>query len=486
MARTSRPRRIAAFSLVAALVAVAVPLVVTVASAGVSCPSVAPAPLAFSKPIYIDKTRPGGEPVSVVAQDGSILVSAHGGTTHLYKNPEAYPGGGDFVTSYGNQTLNWRSTDGGVTWKYVGFYAQSFGPHTLTSSGFSDPDYAMDAGGRIYNTEIDLANDAVYSSNDDGQSYDRGAVLAASGDRPWLTGGDKDEVFLYVNSPHQLWRSTDGGLTFSLVTTSFPATSKLLVDPLNPHHGLIGPDGAGLAISADDGKTWKAYPTHLGKSTQFFGAVAVDSAGWAYSAAAGGYTGSTDKTPDGEVTFNYFNRETKEWGATPVEIPIPKGDAMWPWLIAGDDGRVALVWYQTFAGHPDRFFIYAAYTKNGHGSMVRCSDGKTHFVPPQFSVTNASRRAIAVGSICLDGTACNANPDFKAGDRRLGDFFTVNFDHSGRIFIASGDTMLRSPTGGPKMTGNPIFMAQTKGDSLLTKPIPSRKTRPVCPPPCLP
>jgi hypothetical protein len=481
-----RTKSLTALALVTALVAAAVPLIVNTASAGVSCPSAAPPPLHFSKPIYIDKQRPGGEPVSVVAQDGSILVSAHGGTTHLYKNPQAYPGGGDFVTSYGNQTLNWRSADGGKTWKYVGFYAQSFGPHTVTSTGFSDPDYTMDAGGRIYNTEIDLVNDAVYSSNDDGQSYDRGAVLAASGDRPWLTGADKNEVYLYVNSPHQLWRSTDGGLTFNLVTTNFPATGKLIVDPLNPHHGLIGPHDAGVAISADDGKTWKAYPTRLGKSTQFFGAVAVDRAGWAYSAAAGGYSGSGDKTPDGEVTFNYFNRQTNQWGATPIQIPIPRGDAMWPWLIAGDDGRVALVWYQTFAAHPDRFYVYAAYTTNAHGSTVTCSDGKQHFIPPQFSVANASGRPIAIGSICLQGTACNANPSFQAGDRRLGDFFTVNFDHSGRIFIASGDTMLKSPIGGPKMTGNPIFMAETSGTPLLAHPDSTRKTRPVCPPPCLP
>src|SRR5204863_6594903 len=160
--------------------------------------------------------------------------------------------------------------------------------------------------------------------------------------------------------------------------------------------------------------------------------------------------------------------------------------AMWPWIVAGDDGRVALVWYQTTAAHPDQFSIYAAYTMNGHGSRVRCSDGRVHFIPPQLRVVDASSRPIAVGDICLDGTACNANPSFQAGDRRLGDFFTVNFDHSGRIFITSGDTMLRSPTGVPKMTGNPVFIRQTRGERLLARPIPDKKTPPLCPPPCLP
>ena len=415
--------------------------------------------------------------------DGSINVSAHAGTTHIYKNPEAVPGAGDFVVGYSNQTLNWRSTDDGKTWQYVGFAGQDFGPHSATSTGFSDPDLTMDYGGRLYNTEIDLANDSVYSSVDDGQSWTFANAVAGVGDRPWLTGQDKNEVFLYINSTplHYLQRSTDGGLTFQLVTANFPATGKLIDDPLNPHHGLIGPAGArGVAISADDGKTWKTYPgAPLGKSTQFFGAVAVDRAGWVYNAAAGGYTGSTDTKPDGEVTFAYFNRKTRQWNPNEVTIPTPKGDALWPWIIAGGDGRVAVVWYQSLAGAPTKFYIYAAYTQNAHGTTVTCSDGSKRFVPPQFSVTNASRRPIHVGPICLQGTACNANTSFQAGDRRLGDFFTVNFDLHGRLFIVSADTLLQSPFGTPKPVANPVFMQQTHGAMMLANSIPAKKT------PCL-
>ncbi|MFP5299039.1 MAG: hypothetical protein ACLGHL_08640, partial [Actinomycetota bacterium] len=56
-------------------------------SAPLECPSVSPKPLGFAKPRFIDKRRAGGEPVSIVAQDGSLVVSAHAGTTHLYKDP---------------------------------------------------------------------------------------------------------------------------------------------------------------------------------------------------------------------------------------------------------------------------------------------------------------------------------------------------------------------------------------------------------------
>ncbi len=111
-----------------------------------SCGAQAP-DVSFSEPVFIDRNRAGGEPVSVVAQDGSINVSAHAGTTHIYKNPDALPGTRDFLMGYTNQTLNWRSTDGGETWQYTGLAGTGEGPHSLLSTGFSDPDYAMDQAG---------------------------------------------------------------------------------------------------------------------------------------------------------------------------------------------------------------------------------------------------------------------------------------------------------------------------------------------------
>ena len=468
------------FLLVPALLAAILPLA-HADSSTVSCPRPRPAPLDFAKPIFIDENRAGGEPVSVVAQDGSLVVSAHAGTTHIYKDPAAAAGGSDFLRSYYNQTLNWRSTDGGKTWQYVGLAGAPEGPHSATSTGFSDPDLTMDAAGNLYNVEIDLANVAVFGSPDDGQSWPTANPFAASGDRPWVTGAEANEVFLYVNLPKSLWRSTDGGLTFLPVDhgqSELGPDGKLQVDPLNPKKGLIGPLGqGGVSISTDDGSSWKSYPAPLGGSTQFFGTVAADRAGWIYAANAGGYSGSNDTKPNGEVTFNYFNRSTKQWAKTPIRIPTPKGDALWPWVVAGDDGRVAVTWYQTIAGKENKFHIYVAYTTNGHGSTVTCSDGSKRFVPPQFEVADASGRPIHVGKICLSGTTCNANTSFEAGDRRLGDFFTVNFDHTGKIFVVSGDTTLKNPLGGPKPVANPIFIKQTAGDPLLENPDKVRKTR---------
>ncbi|HUR51918.1 MAG TPA: sialidase family protein [Mycobacteriales bacterium] len=470
--------------LAAGLLVSGVPVATTALAATPACGRAPqPAALSFAPRVYIDKVRPGGEPVSVVAQDGSISVSAHGGTTHLYKDPNALAAGAvDFVSTYGNQTLNWRSTDGGRTWSYIGTAGGRNGPHTLTSSGFSDPDYAIDRGGRIYNTEINLANVAVFSSGDDGQTYSRGVAEVTSGDRPWLTAGGLDEVYLYVNSFQQIFRSTDGGITWRLMSQNNSAgpDAKMYIDPLNPD-GLIGPHNPqGVAISADHGKTWTAYDgAKLGKTVDFFGAVAVDKAGNVYRAAAGGYEGSEDtKATGGSVTFNSFDRRTRAW-RTPVRIPAPQGDMLWPWVVAGDDGRVAVAWLQRLPKHPDRFEMYVAATVNAHGTDVRCKDGRTRHLPPQWTVANASHGPVHVGFICLSGTACNASRDFAAGDRRLGDFYTVNYDKDGRIFVVGGTTV-QPGADVQRPTSVPIFIGATGGPKLVTTPMRTRRTRPSC------
>lgn len=469
----------------AAIIAAGLPLAGAALGSSPTCGSaVKPPPLTFGNRVYIDKNRAGGEPVSIVAKDGSINVSAHAGTTHIYKDPSALPGAADFAVGYSNETLNWRSTDGGKTWAYVGTPIINAGPHTATSTGFSDPDYAMDAAGRIYNTEIDLANVSVFSSGDDGQTYSRGNPEVTSGDRPWLTGGHENEVYLYVNTLQQIWHSTDGGMTWTLQTEgdSQGPDAKMYIDPINPKTGLIGPHNPqGVAISKDQGKTWKAYDgANLGKTVDFFGAVAVDKAGNVYRAAAGGYQGSSDKKADGSVTFNYFNRTTEKWAADAVTIPAPAGDMLWPWIVAGDDGRVAVAWLQSKPGHPTDFYMYVAQTMNAHGTTVTCANGTKKFIPPQWSVANASKTPVHKGPICLNGTNCNLNPDFPSGDRRLGDFYTINYDKDGRLFVTGGDTTLPNPLGGPKPVGNPIFIAATSGGKMVKHPMHTTKTPPSC------
>lgn len=430
---------------VAALVAAA-----AVAPAADAAPrGCGPAPAAFHQPVFVDRNRSGGEPVVQSTADGSLVLASHAGTTLLAKNPAGAAGAGDFAAGYANQVLIWRSNDQGRTWSYTGL--AGLGPHSVGSSGFSDPDLTIDSAGRVYGTEINLANISVFSSSDHGRSWPDSNPVSWVGDRPWITATTPGTVYLYVQSPLALLKSTDAGRTFTKISDRPLAAGKLHRDPLRPAHGLVAPlRGGGAAISADGGATWTPYPLTLGKNTVAFDTVAVDRAGTVYAAHAGGYTGPGDSRADGEVTVAALDRRTGTWSAV-ERLKTPPGDALWPWLTADRAGRAAVVWLHRPVGTDD-FRIYAATSRARRPGCVTGPSGLS------WAVTDASRRPVHTGDIC-SGTNCNLDIT-SGGDRRLGDFISAQFTPEGKLVIAAGDTTLASPTGGPKPVANPIVVVQ--------------------------
>ncbi|MBV9100476.1 MAG: hypothetical protein JOZ46_07205 [Candidatus Dormibacteraeota bacterium] len=160
--------------------------------------------------VSVSPSLAGGEPFVTYAGSNSggpdLVYTSHEGTTHLFKDgiaqpstvcdplqaPQNLPQG--FACSYTNQVNVWTSADHGQTWKQttvgpcVG--AGCAGPTSPFGLGFSDPDFTIDEGGYLYDTGIDLANDAVFASHDGGHSFLIGNNNCHSGDRPWLAGGD--------------------------------------------------------------------------------------------------------------------------------------------------------------------------------------------------------------------------------------------------------------------------------------------------------
>src|SRR5213592_3172730 len=145
----------------------------------------------FAPPVYVDQDLAGGEPeVFADAKHGTLIYTSHEGTTHLYRDGiTSSPWGGfAFVSNYCNQVNVWTSPDGGANW-YRDRYLGTTCPANPTYTGFSDPHLTQDAGGRVYDTGIDLVNDALFSSIDGGRTWDRGTGYCHDGDRPWLAGG---------------------------------------------------------------------------------------------------------------------------------------------------------------------------------------------------------------------------------------------------------------------------------------------------------
>ncbi|MDT7536861.1 MAG: hypothetical protein QOI82_446, partial [Actinomycetota bacterium] len=82
-----------------------------------------------------------------------------------------------------------------------------------------------------------------------------------------------------------------------------------------------------------------------------------------------------------------------------------------------------------------------------------CASSKT----PSFSVATATKDPVHTGTICQGGTVCQA----QLIDRRLGDYFSVEVDDTGRMWAGYADTRV------PGSVSLPAFVRQQGGPSLL-------------------
>ncbi len=441
--------------------------------------------VSFSAPQYVDTALAGGEPLIMAdPAKGTIVYTAHEGTTHLYRDGLISSPFGDFqfVANYCNQVNIWTSSDDGVTWQRD-HYLNALNPCAglpTQDQGFSDPDLTMDASGTIYNTGINLVTDSVFASTDGGKTWTRGTAQCHDGDRPWLAGGNANEVFMTTDPAedtlnHAMFVSEDGGNTCS--TTEIPdygtlpdgstydGQGKLYMDTTRTRLAepvLVNePNGTfDLGVSTWTRGDAKFTPHIAVKNTSLFShwpALAIDKANdiflvWDTKASDANGNPAANKV---------MMVESTDFGKTfskPVTIASTGNSLVfWPWIAAGDKNRVSVVWYQTGPGQvlnidsdPADVYVYEE-------TLI----GGTRYGP-----VNAAGRVIHYGGVCQGGTDCVATGQ----DRRLGDFFTNAMAANGCVLIASGDTMMTDPlTGAQLPTARPIFMKQTAGPSLLNK-----------------
>src|SRR5436309_5143319 len=252
-------------------------LALTAALPGAS--AAGPSARTFAGPIYVDQQLAGGEhEVFADTLHGTLIYSSHEGTTHLYRDGIVTSPWGDFafVSNYCNQVNVWTSPDGGANWYRDRYLGTQCPTSPAINTGFSDPDLTQDAGGRVYDTGIDLVNDALFSSIDGGRTWDKGTADCHDGDRPWLAGANANQVYLATDTlegsmtGHQVFVSNDGGNSCSLQGIddlgsladggSFTGFGKLyydrrsgtLVEPAIFDHG-DGSFGVGISTMAAGG-----------------------------------------------------------------------------------------------------------------------------------------------------------------------------------------------------------------------------------------
>jgi hypothetical protein len=434
-------------------------------------------PVKFGKALYVDKQLAGGEPIVFYdARHQDYIYTAHEGTTHTLHDGlvEGVGQTASFAANYRNQVNIWTSRDG-KHWTAVNLDGTGFEANPTINSGFSDPDLTQDDGGRVYDTGINLVNDALFSSGDGGHTWDKGTINCHEGDRPWLAAAHKNEVFLatdptYSANGHTIYRSTDGGSScdsFGIgdYGNGFTGYGKLYYNRING--SLVEPviyngsRAVGIAILSDASR---AFNKQKGKFHQIqvsqtqgllthFPSIALDSAGNIHFSWA-------DNVPGGKNSIWYaMLSPTGKILVKPRIIAHPGTTVLWPWVTAGARGNASVVWYQydKVVPNPDssstvgKVYVYEATLLNQGTRSAR-----------QWSI-NASGRPIHDGGICQGGTTCVATGQ----DRRLGDYLTDALDARGCVMIATGDTMSPDPvTGAARGWALPLFIQQEAGPSL--------------------
>ena len=400
--------------------------------------------LAFAPMKLIDDVRAGGEPVIQVTQKGTLLVAAHPGWTHT-----RYPPSPNLVTPATGQSYLWRSEDKGETWTPVGLpVGPGVGPRGI-GQGVSDPDFAMDSKGRIYLTDLEaLAAASVSWSDDDGKTWLMGNDVASTYgpvDRNWLAAHGTDVYFMgnYFGAERVL-KSTDGGITWTQVGASHCGSDFTARES---DGALLVGCGAGIDVSTDGGKTFTKMEVPDAESdSRVMTEPAVDAAGNVYTA----------WTQEDGVYLAGTSDLGETW-TTPLRVSDGLGTMthIWPWVVAGDAGRVAVVWYATDAeGGPSKakgdWFVYQATVLDAMGAAPTLVNAKVTESP------------VFQGGICQRGTACQLDPT-SAGDRRLGDFFEAAIDAEGYVNIVYSVALKDA-------ISHPGFSRQTSGPSLRSQP----------------
>ena len=439
------------------------------AGAAAACP--APEPITFAPPAYVDESRAGGEPVVVTHPDGSLILAAHASTT-LLDVPSA---GGQTTTSYiepyRGQTYIYRSSDDGRTWTYI---PRTAPPNGLPLSGFSDPELAIDTAGVVYESEINLTNVTVSKSTDSGKSYLlQNPFSLVFADRQWMEADTPGLVYMVANiagggSPpnvfqagHYLYRSTDGGATWPMFTPDSEEGSGLGDIRVDKRDGTV------YEMHLDDGKLSLAafrrarsgdltpelttVATGVGMLSHW-PALDVDSAGNVY--AAWDEDGEGDALRAAGIWFASSSDRGRTWAA-PVRVDPDDKTDIWPWIVAGGPGRVAVTWFGTDISLPE----HDSETPGAHGWHVRVAHTFAGLgcagAPPRFAQTTATPEPMHRGVVCQGGTTCPV----MLLDRRLGDFFTIAIDTKGHLYAAYSDTRKTGPvalvavarqTGGPR------------------------------------
>ncbi len=170
------------------------------------------------------------------------------------------------LSSGGDGSALWKSTDSGETWKEIsknkGFPTDTLGIIGVTVSPVNSE--------RVWAIVENKEKGGVYRSDDGGETWKNINSERKLRQRAWyytrIYADSKDEDVVYVLNV-RYHKSTDGGKTYSTYNAPHGDHHDLWIAPENPKRMIIGDDG-GAQVTYDGGETWSTY--HNQPTSQFY------------------------------------------------------------------------------------------------------------------------------------------------------------------------------------------------------------------------
>ncbi len=169
------------------------------------------------------------------------------------------------LSSGGEGSALWKSTDGGESWTDIsaneGLPSGVWGINGVTvSPANSDRIWAL----------IENENGGLYRSEDAGKTWNKVNESRSLRQRAWyytrLYADPKDEEIVYVLNVNY-HKSKDGGKSFNSSRAPHGDHHDLWIAAENPNRMIIGDDG-GAQVTYDGGETWSTY--HNQPTAQFY------------------------------------------------------------------------------------------------------------------------------------------------------------------------------------------------------------------------
>jgi hypothetical protein len=408
------------------------------------------------------------EPSIELAPDGAIYVSGPQGVGGV-RVPAVAPGTGG-APNLGGGDLIWRSDDGGQNFSFLGSYDGSFAG--------GDADVVAAPNGNLYASGLNLACIAVSASTDRGESWLTNPAACVDGagvaDRQWNDVDGNDALYtgygtltqglvihkallsapLPVNGPATVVSTDDyqwpgvvdvNPLTGTAVMAWNTVNDRIQINGVKRAGGLMFPTTKQVAVAGGD-----TFDSFVGIDHGKDGTL---------------YAVWTERHPAAGVKETWTMLAASRDGGTTwdpaVHVDSTPRTTVFPWVTAGDAGRVAVSYYGTDSTgvSPENLDVKDA---DWH---VYSSFSSSYGAAGSFAEHRTTQAPLHQGNICTSGTGC------AAGTRDLSDFFETDLDDTGCLVTVytdnSRDTV--SPTGvrSPDADTRIAVIRQTGGDGLL-------------------